>query len=279
MKTKHLFLLLLSAVLFVACKKDNTYSPTSSPSTESPTETFIQKTVKINILGENNGQSFDHSIKYKVFVFDSQVTNTYGYSDRSKAITSGYEEYQSYKDGLYYHQVQFSNMSLSTSKTYEFVIYDNNGNVNGKTSLYNISSYTYSSSIDLYITPYNNSSTGGGDLTINKSNLSGTWKKTQNSITFYWVFNSNGTTHYIQDHSGYLPSGTYDDMIGSWSLSGSKVSVSYSSYKEYSNGSLSDSGSYYDSESFTITKLTSSSFTDSNGYTWAKTTLPSYIKL
>lgn len=277
MKTKQICMLLLSVVLLAACEKkevNNPYTPGQN------TETFIQKTVKVHILAENNGRTFDNSVKYTVFVFDSQVANSYGYSDRSKAMTSGVEEWQSYKDGLYYHTVIFNNLSLSTSKTYDFVIYDNYGNVNGKASLYNISSYTYSS-IDLYITPYNNYASGGSDsseLSITKSNLSGTWKRTQSSDTFYWVLNSSGTVHYIQDHSGYLSTGTYEDMIGSWSLSGSRVSVSYSSYKEYYGGSISESNSYYDSESFTVTKLTSSSFIDSYGYTWTKTTLPSYIR-
>ena len=139
--------------------------------------------IRIHILAENKGRSFDSSVKYTVFIFDSQVVNTYGYSDRSRAMTSGFEEYQSYKDGLYYHMVKFKDLSLSTSKTYDFVIYDNYGNINGKASLYNISSYTYNSSIDLYMTPYDISSSGSSGLSINKSNLSGVWKRTQSSDT------------------------------------------------------------------------------------------------
>ena len=141
----------------------------------------------------------------------------------------------------------------------------------------------YSSSEKKFTTSSGSSSGGGtnsGNLTVNKTNLTGTWKCTFNGgDEYYWVLQSSGTAYSIVDESSYWSTGSYHKFVGTWTVSSSSFTFKQTKHYYYEGGTLDTNETESDSETVYVRSLTSSSFVDSDGNTWTKTTLPSYVKL
>lgn len=141
---------------------------------------------------------------------------------------------------------------------------------------------SYSSSDNSFTTTSSSSSGGGssGNLTVNKTNLTGTWTCTFNgSDKYYWVLQSSGSAYSIVDESAYLVNGTYHKYVGTWTVGSSSFTFKQTRYYYYYAGTLDYSESDSSTETVTIKSLTSTQFVDGDGNTWTKTTLPSYINL
>ena len=140
----------------------------------------------------------------------------------------------------------------------------------------------YSSSEKKFTTSSGSSSGGteSGYLTVNKTNLTGTWKSTFNGgDEYYWVLQSSGTAYSIVDESSYWTTGSYHKFSGTWTVGNSSFTFKQTKHYYYEGGTLDYSENDSDTETVNVRSLTSSSFVDGDGNTWTKTSLPSYVKL
>ncbi len=178
--------------------------------------------------------------------------------------------------------------STSTNPT----IYDNKVTSSGTTGSFTCSLTGLSEGTTYYVCAYATNSKGtsygsdvafvtlshAGELPVNTTNLTGTWKCSYGNMVAYWVLKSGGTAYYIQDHSSYTSNGSYEKFTGTWTVNGSSFTFNQTYYYSYESGSLDGSGSLVDTDIVSVISLNSGSFTDASGDTWTRASLPSYIR-